>query len=168
MILIHYAKEKVHHKELQRMIALDVVFMKITKVTTLTIEFFIPIIPPTTTHQEKQVHVVKGKPVFYEPAELKAARSKLEAHLAKNKPEKKYTGAIRLLVKWCFPVTGKHKNGDYKTTKPDTDNLQKLLKDVMTHLGYWKDDALVASEVVEKFWADIPGIYIMISEVEDI
>ena len=35
-------------------------------------EFFMPMIPPTKTHQEKQVRIVKGKPVFYEPAELKA------------------------------------------------------------------------------------------------
>lgn len=132
----------------------------------MIISFFLPMKPPTTTHQEKQVHVVNGKPVFYEPAELKAARAKLEAHLAKHKPDKKYTGPVRLGVKWCFPIKGKHKNGEYKTTKPDTDNLQKLLKDVMTDLGFWKDDAQVASEIIEKFWTDIPGIYIHISELE--
>lgn len=27
------------------------------------------------------------------------------------------------------------KDGEYKTTRPDTENLQKLLKDVMTGLG---------------------------------
>ena len=32
--------------------------------------------------------------------------------------------------------------------------------------GFWKDDALVASEFVEKFWADIPGIHIRIEELE--
>lgn len=32
-------------------------------------EFFLPMQPPTVTHQEKQVHVVNGKPVFYEPSE---------------------------------------------------------------------------------------------------
>ncbi|MEJ9208932.1 RusA family crossover junction endodeoxyribonuclease, partial [Paenibacillus larvae] len=30
---------------------------------------------------------------------------------------------------------------------------------------YWKDDALVVSEIVEKFWARLPGIYIRIEEV---
>lgn len=131
----------------------------------MNISFFLPMKPPTTTHQEKAVTVVNGKPVFYEPSELKAARAKLEAHLAQHKPEKKYTGAVRLVVKWCFP-RGKHKDGEYKKTKPDTDNLQKLLKDVMTDLGFWKDDALVASEIIEKFWAEIPGIYISITELE--
>ncbi|PKM73263.1 MAG: RusA family crossover junction endodeoxyribonuclease [Firmicutes bacterium HGW-Firmicutes-17] len=132
----------------------------------MTTEFFLPILPPTKTHQEKQVRVVKGKPVFYEPAELLAVRQKLEAHLAKHVPEEKYTGPVRLMTKWCFPITGKHCDGQFKTTKPDTDNMVKTLKDVMTKLGYWKDDSLVASEIIEKFWAAVPGIYIRIEELE--
>ncbi len=127
--------------------------------------FFVTMIPPQTTHQQTKVTVVKGKPIFYEPAELKAARSKLQGHLSKHVPNEKYTGPVRLITKWCFPITGKRVDGQYKTTKPDTDNLQKLLKDVMTDLGYWTDDALVASEITEKFWAEIPGIYIAIEEL---
>lgn len=130
-----------------------------------TLEFFMPMIPPTTTHQQKQVTVRNGKPVFYEPDDLKAARSKLSAHLGKHVPAEKYTKAIRLMTKWCFPITGTHANGEYKYTKPDTDNLQKLLKDCMTASGYWEDDALVASEITEKFWAQVPGIYIRIEEI---
>ena len=130
------------------------------------IEFFMPMAKvPTCTHQQKQVTIVKGKPVFYEPPDLKAARSKLMAHLGKYVPEKKYTGPVRLVTKWCFP-RGKHKDGQWKTTKPDTDNLQKLLKDCMTDVGFWKDDALVTSEIAEKFWAEKPGIYIKIEELE--
>lgn len=132
----------------------------------MTTEFFLPMIPPTKTHQEKQVRVVKGKPVFYEPQELKEVRSKLKAHLSGHVPEKTYECGIRLIVKWCFPARNRHENGKYRTTKPDTDNLNKMLKDVMTSLHFWKDDALVASEIIEKFWADVPGIYIQITELE--
>ena len=132
-------------------------------------EFFLPMKPPTTTHQEKAIRIIyvdgKPKPQPYEPTELKAARAKLQAHLAGHVPEQKYTEAVRLITKWCFPITGKHQDGEYKGTRPDTDNLQKLLKDVMTDLGYWTDDALVASEIIEKFWAARPGIYIKIEEV---
>lgn len=128
-------------------------------------EFFMAMNPPTITHQEKQVHVVNGKPMFYEPAELKATRQKLEAYLGKHVPEDPYCRGIRLITKWLFPSSGRHGNGEYRTTKPDTDNLQKLLKDCMTHVGFWKDDALVASEIVEKFWSEIPGIYIRIEEL---
>lgn len=129
-------------------------------------EFFMPMKPPTVTHQEKQVHVVNGKPYFYEPDELKAARSKLAAHLSRHIPEIKYSGGVRLITKWCFPITGNHKDGEYKITKPDLDNLQKLLKDVMTDLNYWGNDALVASEIAEKFYASIPGIYIGIETLD--
>lgn len=122
-------------------------------------------IPPTVTHQEKQVHVVNGKPVFYEPPELKNARQKLRVYLSQHKPKKKYDGQLELTVKWCFPVSGKHKNGEYHITKPDTDNLQKLLKDCMTDVGFWVDDSRVCCETVEKFWSDLPGIYIRIDEL---
>lgn len=122
------------------------------------INFFMPMIPPTTTHQQKKVNFKTNH--FYEDANLKAARSKLMAHLGKHVPKAPLKGPVKLLVKWCFPITGKHKNGEYKTTKPDTDNLQKLLKDCMTDCGYWKDDALVACEICEKFYSEIPGIYI--------
>lgn len=131
----------------------------------MTIQFFMPMIPPTTTHQQKQVMVRNGKPVFYEPAELQAARAKLMGHLGQHVPTKKYTSAVRLMVKWCFPITGDRQDGQYKHTRPDTDNLQKLLKDCMSDLGYWKDDALVASEIVEKFWAEVPGIFIRIEAI---
>lgn len=127
-------------------------------------EFFIAMNPPTVTHQEHKVAVVHGKPVFYDPPELKAARQKLMAHLGKEVPEEPYRKGVRLATKWCFP-NGRHKDGEYRITKPDTDNLQKLLKDCMTMCGFWKDDALVASEIVEKFWAEVPGIYIRIEEL---
>lgn len=131
----------------------------------MKLEFFMPMLPPTVTHQEKQVRIVRGKPVFYEPAELKETRVKLEAHLSEHKPKKPMEGGIRLLVKWCFP-RGRHQDGEYRTTKPDTDNLQKLLKDCMTHVGFWQDDAQVASEICEKFWAERPGIYICIETLD--
>ena len=129
-------------------------------------EFFMPMQPPTVTHQEHKVNTRNGKPVFYEPTELKEARSKLTAHLSKHKPEKPYECGVRLITKWCFPIVGAHADGEYRITKPDTDNLQKLLKDCMTATSFWKDDALVASEVIEKFWAKLPGIYIRIEELE--
>ena len=133
-------------------------------VLIMTTEFFVAIIPPTVTHQEKKVSVIKGKPVFYEPPNLKDARLKLMSHLARFVPSKKYIGGVRLIVKWCLPRKS-HRDGEYKITKPDTDNLQKLLKDVMTKLGYWVDDNLVASEIVEKFWAEKPGLYIRIEDL---
>lgn len=128
-------------------------------------QFFMGMIPPTVTAQEHKVAVRNGKPIIYNPPEVTAAREKLIAYLAGHIPEAPYTCGVRLTVKWCFP-RGNHKNGEYRITKPDTDNLEKLLKDCMTRCGFWKDDALVASEIVEKFWAEVPGIFIRIEELE--
>lgn len=133
----------------------------------MAIRFFMPMIPPTVTHQEKSLTVRNGKPATYEKPELKAARAKLEAHLSKHRPDTPMTGPLGLIVKWCFPITGKHQDGQWKTTRPDTDNLQKLLKDCMTKVGFWKDDAQVCSEIIQKFWAVHPGIYIEVGELEE-
>jgi Holliday junction resolvase RusA-like endonuclease len=129
--------------------------------------FFIAIDPPTSTAQMKQVRVVKGKPIFYDPPAVKEARNVLSAHLAVHKPDKPMAGPVSLRVLWLFPKGKSHRNGEWRITKPDTDNLQKLLKDCMTKCGFWEDDAQVVREVAEKRWADDPsGIYIEVEELE--
>lgn len=129
--------------------------------------FFMEMIPPTATAQEKQVRVVRGKPVFYDPPKVKEAREILTAHLVRHRPDAPLKGAVYLNVVWQFPK-GRHKDGAPKTTKPDTDNLQKLLKDCMTRCGYWVDDAQVAVESVIKQWSSEPcGIYVNVGEIRE-
>lgn len=128
-------------------------------------EFFLPMIPPTVTAQEHKIAVIKGQPVVYDTPELKQARLLFMHELGRHKPKEKYDGAVRLTVKWLFPITGKHFDGEYKTTKPDTDNLQKLFKDCMTKVGFWKDDAQVASEIIEKFYAAVTGVYVKVESI---
>lgn len=133
------------------------------------LQFFCPMQPPTATQQMHQVRVVNGKPQFYEPPEVAQARAKLLSAVFQHRPTEPYRGPVSLMVKWCFPVAkGKHRDGEYRITKPDTDNLQKMLKDVMTQCGYWADDAQVCREIVEKFWAEIPGIFIQVEALHDI
>lgn len=132
----------------------------------MTIDFFMPMIPPTVTLQEQKTGVRNGKPYRYDPPELKNARAKFLAHLASHVPKEPLSGAVGLQVLTGYPITGKHQDGDWKTAKPDTDNTIKLLKDCMTRLHYWKDDAQVALEINMKQYAKIPGISIRISELE--
>lgn len=130
-------------------------------------DFFLQIDPPTATAQEKQVRVVRGKSLFYDPAPVKEAKKLLIAHLLQHRPDKPLTGPVSLSTVWLFPKGKSHRHGEWRITKPDTDNLQKLLKDCMTRCGYWKDDAQVVREVVEKRWSDEPsGIYIEINSLE--
>lgn len=120
-----------------------------------------PMKPPTITAQQHKV----GNGKFYDPPELKLAKAKMKAALIPHIPEKPFDGPLRLIVKWCFPVIDKHYDGEYKYTKPDTDNLNKALKDLMEDLGFYVNDSRIASEVIEKFWADLPGIYIRLEKL---
>ena len=130
--------------------------------------FFIEMVPPTATAQEKKVCVVNGNPVFSNPASGKNAKSLLLGHQAIHKPSKPLEGSVELTAGWLFPKGKAHKHGEWRTTRPDTDNLQKLLKDCMTKCGFWKDDAQVVREIVEKRWSNEPtGIYIRIERLED-
>ena len=127
--------------------------------------FFLAMEPPTKTQQEHRIGKRKdGSMYIYEDRDLTEARTKLRKALSRIRPEPIPEGAIRLTVKWLFPK-GTHQDGEYKTTKPDTDNLNKMLKDEMTKSHFWTDDAQVASEIIEKFWADVPGIFVNVEEI---
>lgn len=131
--------------------------------------FYLKMKPPTITAQEHKVGVKNGKPYFYDPPELKEAKSMIMAHLNKYKRFEPYNEPVILSVRWLFQSDA-HVNGEWKATKPDTDNLQKLLKDCMTQTGFWGDDALVVRETVEKRWVDMkhaPGIQIEIMTAKE-
>ena len=130
-------------------------------------EFFLEIDPPTVTAQEHKVRVAGGKPRFYDTAKLKRARTTFERLLAAHRPSAPMRGPVELSVDWRFS-TKTHKDGEWRATRPDTDNLQKLLKDCMTRTGYWKDDAQVCVETVTKRWArQNPGIRIKVVGIND-
>ncbi|MCD8026928.1 MAG: RusA family crossover junction endodeoxyribonuclease [Clostridiales bacterium] len=126
-----------------------------------------PMNPPTVTAQEHRVTVINGRPVFYDTPEIKSAKNKLTAHLLRHRPTERNGQGVRLVVKWCFP-RGVHRYGEYRITKPAPDTHHKLYNDSMKSTGFWKDDALVCSEICEKFWAEIPGIYISVESIEEI
>ena len=61
-------------------------------------------------------------------------------------------GPLSLTVEWRI-ATKTHREGAYRVTRPDTDNLQKLLKDCMTAAGFWQD-------VTKRWIRQKPGIHI--------
>ena len=131
------------------------------------IDFFLSIEPPTVTAQEHKVRVVHGKPMFYDTEKLKTARSTFESLLRKHRPPSPLEGPVALITDWHF-ATKSHKEGAYRVTRPDTDNLQKLLKDCMTRVGFWTDDAQVCREEVTKRWSRRkPGIHIKVVNMDD-
>ena len=115
--------------------------------------------PPTATSQQKGR---SASGVWYKPAKLKAAEDYYLWGLKSYRPAEPLEGAVILSVEFRFPATKPHKDGDPKITRPDTDNMIKLLKDCLTRSGYWKDDAQVCSELTDKLWADVPGLYVSV------
>lgn len=131
--------------------------------------FFMRFDPPTVTAQERRVGINRstGKPYLYDTAELRAAKNNLAWHLRMHKPAKPFTGPLRLYVRWQFDCgRNSHRDGEWRKTRPDTDNLNKALKDQMTRVGFWRDDAQVVREEIEKIWSLNPGIYIEVEQVD--
>ena len=129
-------------------------------------KFFLMLDPPTVTAQEKKIAIIHGKPRIYEPTNVAEAKHELKRHLKPFIPKSPLTGPLKLTVSWLFLKGTKHKHMEYRITKPDLDNLEKLLKDCMTQLHFWEDDAQVVVEHVEKVWSDEPtGISIEIKEL---
>ena len=135
-------------------------------------KFKLKMIPPTATAQQKGERVINGYVHHYKKKNVAAAEAILRDALLPYVPAEPITETpIRLVARWLFPYpksARKHQPGRkrWKITRPDTDNLNKLLKDVMTDMGFWKDDALISEECICKAYDDEPGIEITIREME--
>ena len=120
------------------------------------LHFFFRIEPDisTLTHQNgvKAAHR-GGKTIIHKTRELENLEAFYVSHLKGFAPKKPWKCPIYLKTSWYFRRP-KNKKGKLKTTKPDTDNLIKTLKDCMKQAGFFKDDALIAIELTSKFWVD--------------
>lgn len=134
----------------------------------------IPGDPPTKTAQEKGLTTrtvyYNGRPrvvpFAYETPEVKQIRHRWRLVLMDHKPLEPIKGPVRMTTVWTFKTAGRHKPGTYKDTKPDTDNLIKLLKDALADCGYFENDSRVADERTIKVWGDDPGIEITLESIK--
>lgn len=131
--------------------------------------FRLKIDPPTATAQMHKVGIRNGRPYFYDPPSVMQAKSKIFGALQQYIPEEPLKGPLYFAVSWNFLTKDANKvHGSWRDTKPDTDNLQKLLKDCMTQAGFWEDDAQVVFENVQKIWVKHhPGVYISLMTVNE-
>lgn len=129
--------------------------------------FVLDIEPPRTTAQQKRVSFRHdSRPQFYDGQKLAQARNTFRTALYPHRPKEPIQGPVALKIDWVFSTPDSRKWGVWKETRPDTDNMVKLFKDEMTRAGFWKDDAQVCVEHVEKYW-DIDGrIVVSIEQIE--
>lgn len=120
--------------------------------------------PATVTHQSG-TRIRNNR--TYKTRELKDWETTLANELNPYKPEKPISGPIGISVDFIFRTQRKSTAGKWKTTRPDTDNMVKTLKDVMTLMKFWNDDAQVVDERVTKKFGHDGMIVIEIEEKEE-
>lgn len=134
-----------------------------------SIERFCPMRIPTVTHNSLMPIKGKGGMKIVKTPELREAEATWEAHLAPLRtlvPDGPFSGAIIANVRFAFQADAKHPAGTPHTTKPDADNLEKTLWDVLQRLGIIEDDCQVFCKDVAKLYAEVPGVYLRLEEVE--
>ena len=141
-------------------------------VRTNLIHFVEPMRIPTVTQQEHKIGVNRktGKSYIYDSQEIKNARMKFRSHLLQHRPPEPLNGALSLSVTWLFhDNSNNHKDLEYKTTRPDTDNMIKMFKDELVRCGFFQNDAQIAVEVNKKLWTkEVEGIIVDIARLPEV
>lgn len=120
------------------------------------IAFTIKCVPPSITAQQKRVHYVNGKPVFFHGAKMQEQAATWTSLLQPFQPAEPMDGALSLSVRLIYPHLKATKKNDVhklipKTSKPDAGNASKHLEDLLTRLRFITDDSRIARLLVEKF-----------------
>lgn len=139
-----------------------------------SIDFRLNIVPPTATAQQKGVFVRNGRAQFFKKKKVRVAENFLAAMISPYAPVEPFHGAVELRAAWVFPyrktepkrrtAAGQHLP---HTTRPDLDNLEKSLLDILTGLRFWEDDSQVAQKKTVKAWGPSPYLEIHIRPLED-
>ena len=134
---------------------------------------------PRTTAQEKgevikykRVRTIKGVKLVpyiahFRKPEVEAIRTLFAYKLKPFRPKTPSLLPIKLEIILYFDTKDNSKHGRYKTTKPDAENFCKELLDVMTVLGWWKDDAQVVDLHIVKYFSEKATIFIRWEELSD-
>lgn len=105
---------------------------------------------------------------WYVDAETRAAKSEIALAYRQAAPGVPvHEGPVSVVVEARFAKPGswpvwKHALDDFEhTSKPDSDNVSKLILDSLNHVA-WRDDAQVFDVRVLKLWSSQPGLTITI------
>ena len=135
-------------------------------------KFTLNIEPPKATAQQKGAFICNNKIRFFEKSKVKSAREILYSALLPFRPSETLKGPVNLKVKFFFTYRKSEKKSITKNNlivphivRPDLDNLEKLLLDVMTAMQFWKDDSQVCVKWTEKHFAPKGKIEIEIQEI---
>ena len=98
--------------------------------------------PSSVTQQQKGETIIKGRIHHYEKKNVREAKNALRWQLKPYIPKEPLGGPICLKIEWRFELK-RCKRRFWKVTRPDLDNLEKGLLDVLTDMNFWNDDSQV-------------------------
>lgn len=127
-----------------------------------------PIEPPKSTHQAN-LRVLRSKTGKMFVGKMKNNKvsawvDQARPYMIAGKPHAPTEGPIRVYIRLYYTppkyLLPKFRNCKtiVKTTKPDCDNVVKVILDEFTKLGYWLDDAQIWSIHIEKYWSTEPSV----------
>lgn len=106
---------------------------------------------------------------FFTKKKVRQSENFLAALLSMYAPDVPFSEPVVVEAKWTFPWRKSERQRTVNagvpiphTSRPDLDNLEKNLLDVLTRLRFWTDDSLVFDKHTTKFWGPKPGIDIRI------
>ena len=139
---------------------------------------FIPCDPPRATAQgsSRILRRRDGTQFIGRFATSRATKAKksLLDWLTPHKPSVPFAGILRvsLLIEWPWLKSDSKATRNRVWipvgTRPDCDNLAKMLCDALTDAGYWRDDGQIAHLTIIKQRGTEPGITVEIEEMEKI
>lgn len=138
------------------------------------IHFDVKLEPTKATHQScLRVMRRRGGGMFvgkYANSKVKLWVSDFSKIIAKHRPSTPYDFPVSLFIKFRFPhlkssSSEYKKNPQWKTTRPDLDNMEKVILDSLTEQGFFVDDSIVCSKTTEKVHDANYGIEILIRKI---
>lgn len=131
------------------------------------VEFFAPMRIPSATHNDLiAVPMAGGGARIVKSQALRDAEAAWETRLSRFAPERPLSGPLAADVRLCWEADAAHPAGTPKATKPDLDNIEKTLWDVLGRLGFFeRGDQQVAAKAVCKMYAEHPGAYVRLEEI---
>lgn len=130
--------------------------------------------PPSVTHQGGGKRMNRRTGAFFGNPAYEAAKQETILKLKRYLRREAFTGPVAITVLWVRPwrtsEAAKRRKGGLLpcTTKPDLDNMNKMLMDCLTELEFLQDDAQVSQLLLSKAWGDTPGIWIHVREIEPV
>lgn len=121
---------------------------------------------PSGTAQMKRYDGRSGH--FFKSARLQRTEHEYMMALAPHRPEQPSKEPIALSIDFRYSVKSKKLKGTWKTSRPDVDNIAKLLIDCMTKSGFWEDDSQIVRLSLEKSYSckELAEIEVMWREVD--